>query len=369
MDGPIRVLHAVVNMNRGGAETLLMNLYRNVDRSKVQFDFLTSRPGVFDEEITEMGGTIHRIPHITDDGHLSYRKALNLFFESHNKYRIIHSHMDKMSGFILRAAHKAGVPIRIAHSHNTMSEGGYVARLYKWYIGTYITSSATDRLACSNAAARWLFADKVGKTQILHNGVECDRFEFNAVTRADMRAELGIGEATFVIGHVGRFLQQKNHAYLIERFAELQSGIKDSILLLAGDGPLRAEMEHKVNKLNIAHKVKFLGVRGDIDRLLQCFDAFVFPSFHEGLPVTLVEAQGAGLPCVISDTITSEVDMGLGLIDFFSLKDKKGCLEKIRAAINRGGTRLIPSDGLTKQGYNIRKTAHWVEEFYLSRTR
>lgn len=369
MEDPVRVLHAVVNMNRGGAETLLMNLYRNLDRTRIQFDFLTSKPGIFDDEIRQKGGIVHRIPHITDNGHRSYRRALDTFFIKHGGYKIIHSHMDKMSGIILKTAKTAGVPVRIAHSHNTMSEGGYLPRLYKWYIGTLIASAATDRLACSHSAARWLFPGRASEAHILQNGIECDRFKFNAEIRARVRDELQITETTFVVGHVGRFLHQKNHAYLIEQFAEIQSRIEDSVLLLAGDGPLRAEMEQKVRNLNIAAKVRFLGVRSDIECLLQCFDVFVFPSFHEGLPVTLVEAQGAGLRCVISDTITTEVDMGFGLIDFSPLKDRAGYLEKILAAARRKGSRSIPLQGLAQKGYDIRETVRWVEEFYLSRMR
>jgi len=362
---PLRVLHTVVNMNRGGAETLLMNLYRNIDHSKVQFDFLTSKPGVFDEEIKEKGGRVHRIPYISEVGHSGYISGLDHFFRE-NKYKAVHSHMDKMSGIVLKSAKKAGIPVRIAHSHNTRSEGGTAARLYKWYAGTGINSAATHLVACSEHAARWLFRTRKAQAQILQNGIECDRFRHDPATRADVRHELGISADSFVAGHVGRFVAQKNHAYLIERFAELQSVLGNAILLLAGDGPLRSQMEQKVRELNLTGKVQFLGVRSDVERLLQAFDVFVFPSHHEGLPVTLIEAQGAGLPCIISDHITREVDMGLGLIDFLPLRNPASWVDRIIAVAQKERTRMIPPDALAVQGYDIKRTARWIEDYYYS---
>src|SRR5690625_1411509 len=195
MDSPLKILHVVVNMNRGGAETLIMNLYRNMNREKVQFDFLTFKPGVFDSEITNMGGKVHRIPYITDVGHsgfiqelyyISYItdvghsgfiQELNYFFKENWNYKIIQSHMDKMSGFILKSAKKAKIPIRIAHSHNTASEGGVFAKAYKWYAGNHILTGATHLYACSNKAATWLFGNRSDQAHILKNGIETEKFK------------------------------------------------------------------------------------------------------------------------------------------------------------------------------------------------
>lgn len=364
MAGPIRVLHAVVNMNRGGAETLLMNLFRNIDRTKVQFDFLTSKPGVFDEEIEALGGKIHRIPYISEVGQLGYRKALRLFFEAHSDYQAVHSHMDKMSGFVLSAARKAGVPVRIAHSHNTRSEGGMAARLFKWYAGTKIASAATDLIACSKAAAQWMFRGRSKQAHILQNGIETERFSFDQVKRDHVRRELGISADAFVVGHVGRFLKQKNHVYLIELFADLCRTQQNAVLLLAGDGPLRGEIETRVRQLQLSSRVRFLGVRSDVDALLQGFDVFVFPSLHEGLPVTLIEAQGAGLPCIISSEITTEVDLGLGLVKFFPLHEPSVAMKHLSEAARKHLERTVPADALARKGYDIRSTARWVEAYY-----
>ncbi|MFC5406783.1 glycosyltransferase family 1 protein [Cohnella soli] len=369
MGSPIRVLHVIVNMNRGGAETLVMNLYRNIDRSQVQFDFLTSKAGVFDEEIRQMGGVVHRIPYITDQGYRAYKKSLLAFFREHRDYHIVHSHMDRMSGLVLHCAQQAGTPVRIAHSHNTRSEGGYAGRLFKWYIGRSLRNAATDRFACSDDAARWLFAGKAAQSVLLQNGIERERFAYDDQARAQVREELGLPDSSFVVGHIGRFLLQKNHAYLLDRFAELCAIRPEVFLLLAGDGPLRSAMEQRVHQLGIASKVKFLGVRGDVHRLLQAFDVLLFPSLHEGLPVTLVEAQGSGLRCLVSDAVSDEADMGLGLVRYFPLGDKKQCLDQLIEAMDRPQPRRIAPDALAAKGYDIKDKASWVQQYYYSRTR
>ncbi|KRE97086.1 glycosyl transferase family 1 [Paenibacillus sp. Soil766] len=369
MGDPIRILHVVVNMNRGGAETLLMNLYRNIDRSKVQFDFLTCKAGVFDAEIMEMGGKIHRIPYVTDIGHTRYIQALDQFFMTHPQYTIVHAHMDKMSGFVLRSAKKTGASIRIAHSHGTRSEGGIVSKMYKWVAGNYIATNATHFLACTNKAAKWLFTGNESKAIILKNGIETEKFLFSPEVREEVRQELNIPPNSIAVGHVGRFNSPKNHSFLIEIFGELNKYQSNTVLVLVGDGVLRSEIEKKVNALHLQDKVMFLGVRSDITRLLQAFDMFVFPSIHEGLPVTLVEAQGAGLPCLISDVITREVDMGIHLVESLSLNDRQGWIDQMKRVISSKLPRQIPELSLSNKGYDIKNTAAWTEGFYLGISR
>ncbi|MEH7096688.1 glycosyltransferase family 1 protein [Neobacillus vireti] len=364
MGNPLRILHVVVNMNRGGAETLIMNLYRNIDRNKIQFDFLTCKEGVFDGEIKEMGGKIHRIPYITDVGHFKYIQELNKFFEKNKHYKIVHSHMDKMSGLVLRSANRAGIPIRISHSHNTSSEGGVAAKFYKWYIGKYIIANATNFLSCSNKAAEWLFKRKSNLSETLKNGIEFEKFTFSEEARESIRKELNI-ENKFVIGHVGRFNRQKNHIFLMKILNEINNLNNECILILVGDGPLRAEVEKQVNELKLAAKVMFLGERSDINHLLQGFDIFVFPSLHEGLPVSLIEAQAAGLPCFISDVISDEVDLGANLIRFESLETGPGSWAQKLLTFSKIAIRNNDVATFIKnKGYDIRKTALWLEEFY-----
>jgi len=364
METPIRVLHVVVNMNRGGAETLIMNLYRNIDRSKVQFDFLTCKEGVFDKEIQEMGGKIHRIPYITDVGHFRYIKALNEFFFTHNEYKIVHSHMDKMSGLVLRAAKKARIPVRISHSHNTSSEGSIAAKIYKNYAAIYIKTSATNLIACSKAAAEWLFNNKSNEVKILNNGIDYDKFSFKPQIRNDIRKTLKIDDKTLVLGHIGRFCEPKNHDFIIEIFKELNRKRSNSILILVGDGPLKPKIEKKVNEYGLKDKVKFLGIRNDVEQVIQAFDLFVFPSFHEGLPLTLIEAQAAGLPCLISKNITNEVDLGLGLVDYLPITDINLWVNKI-ANFSINNNRNIKKHIFIEKEYDITKIAASIQEYYL----
>jgi glycosyltransferase involved in cell wall biosynthesis len=353
-------------MNRGGAETLIMNLYRNIDRSKVQFDFLTCKEGVFDSEILKMGGKVHRVPYISEVGHFKYIKELDTFFRINNQYKIIHSHLDKMSGLVLRSAKKGGIPIRISHSHNTSSEGGMAERIYKWYAGNFIPSNATNLFACSNSAAEWLYKEKAISTEILKNGIECERFTFSPQVRKEVREELNLDKNIFVLGHVGRFAYQKNHTFLIDIFAKFNELIKDSVLILVGDGPLRPNIEKQVIDLKLKDKVKFIGIHSDIHRILQAFDAFVFPSLHEGLPVSLIEAQGSGLPCLISDKISKEVDLGDNLIEFIPLSVTNQWVQKLKGIASRKVNRKNLSKSIALQGYDIKNTADSLEDFYLT---
>ncbi|MFD0961394.1 glycosyltransferase family 1 protein [Paenibacillus chungangensis] len=364
MGSVITVLQAAVNMNRGGAETLLMNLYRHIDRSKVQFHFLTCREGCYDDEIRSLGGVIHRIPYIDKIGPYAYRAALKQFFTEYGyQYQVVHSHMDRMSGLVLYAAKQAGVPVRIAHSHNTRSEGSLAAKLYKRYASLYIGFAATHRFACSEEAGKWLFPWKRREVQLLKNGIMSDMFAYRPLVRHEVRKELGIAEGTIVLGHVGRFNEQKNHALLLDIFRSWLRRNVNSCLLLAGEGPLRLAMEEKARSLDMSENVKFLGVRSDIERLMQAFDAFVFPSRHEGLPVTLIEAQAAGLPCIVSDTITREVDLGMGLVTFHANGSLREYEEAIQSVSGRE-RRMDTQAELYRCGYDIRETAAWLQQYY-----
>jgi glycosyltransferase involved in cell wall biosynthesis len=353
-------------MNRGGAETLIMNLYRNMDREKVQFDFLTCKKGVFDNEITQLGGRVFRIPYITEIGQRGFSNEVRKFLAKHPTYLIIHSHLDKISGFVLRSAKRENVPIRIAHSHNTESEGSHLAKIYKWYAGNYVNRSATHLYACSHAASRWMFGERSGQAHILKNGIDTEKFSFSSHIRDSTRHELGIHEDTFVIGHVGRFSHQKNHLYLLDVFAKVQKELPQSMLVLVGDGALRREIRKKIRALKLQKNVKLLGVREDIPALLQAFDLFVFPSLHEGLPVTLIEAQGAGLPCLISDRITTEVDMEIGLVKYLDLADQSNWTEHILNIAKTEQLREVHRGALSEQGYDIKHIAEQTQISYLA---
>lgn len=362
---PIRVLHIVINMNRGGTETLIMNLYRNIDHTKIQFDFLTCNEGVFDTEIASLGGVVHRIPYVTDVGHFGYLKALTNFFDSHKVYSIVHSHLDRMSGLVLLAAKRAGIPVRIAHCHSTQSEGGSAARLYKWYASKFIHSGATDLMACSAEASKWLFGKDAGQCLIVKNGIEISKFALCHSIRRQIREELTINDNVLVVGHVGRFDQPKNHTFLIDIFGEFAKSQRKAVLVLVGDGPLYPNIQSQVKSLDLQDKVKFLGVRGDVNLLLQAFDVFLFPSLYEGLGVALIEAQAAGIPCLASNTITKEVDLGIGLVDYLPLNNKMIWVKKLKEAAIRSSSKAT-SEVLRKKGYDITAIAEWLQDFYLT---
>lgn len=363
-----RVLHAVVNMNRGGAETWIMNLYRRIDRTRLQFDFLTCREGVYDDEIRALGGIVHRMPWITEAGPVGYVRALDRFFAEHRQYRVVHAHMDRMSGWVLRAARKAGVPVRIAHSHNTKSEGGPLARLYKWASGRLIDPHATGRLACSEAAAAWLFGRRAAEARLIRNAVDCDAHAFDPEVRRAVRAELGLRPGQLAVCHVGRFSPQKNHAFLIELFAQLAAERPEAVLVLIGDGPLKEDIALRAEAAGVGDCVRFLGVRSDVARLLMGMDVMVFPSLHEGLPLALIEAQGAGLPCVVSNRVTAEADLGIGLMARLPLEAPAGAwIREIGRAAARPDAHLLrlkAADEVRRKGYDIGAAAAELADYY-----
>ena len=200
MNKLVKVLHCVVNMNRGGAETFIMNLYRNIDRSKIQFDFLTSIEGVYEEEIKQLGGKVYRIPYITQVGPFAYAKSLHNFFLAHPEYQIVHSHMDKMSGIVLREAKRANVKVRIAHSHSTKNEGNILEKMIKMYYGTYINSNSNVKFACSSDAAVFLYKKLSKNARIIKNGIDINKFIFSKNVRQKLETNLELIKILLLLG-------------------------------------------------------------------------------------------------------------------------------------------------------------------------
>jgi glycosyltransferase involved in cell wall biosynthesis len=352
-------------MNRGGLETMLMNYYRQMDRSKIQFDFIVHRQeeGHYDHEITALGGKIYRMPQIRPGQYKSYFRALDQFFIGHPDYHVVHSHINENSSFILKAAKKAGIPCRIMHSH--LSDLSLDIKFpFRVYARLSMKDNPSSYFACSKKAGKWLFGKQIsesGKVIVLNNAVNVNEFSFNQRLRDEIREELSAGDR-LVIGHIGRFNEQKNHDFLIDVFKEIHDKEPNSLLILAGDGHLRPMIEKKIKKLGLSEHVRILGVRNDISRLLQGMDIFLFPSLFEGLPVVLVEAQAAGLRCVISDTITSETDV-TGRLQFISLKQSAEfwAQEIIATSCEHADT----SDLLRKNGYDTTTMAKWLSDYYM----
>lgn len=368
MSEPIRILQVFAQMNRGGAESMIMNLYRKIDRSKVQFDFIvhTGEKGNFDDEIKSLGGIIYHIPRYNGNNHMRYKKIWEKFFERHQEYKIIHGHVRSTASIYLKIAKEYGLTT-IAHSHNTSSGVG-ISAIVKNILQYPIRYTADYLIACSILAGKWLFGERACRKKnffILKNAIDTKTFIYNENVRVEKRQELKIQDK-FVIGHIGRFHPQKNHEFLIDIFKELHDTIDNAILMLVGDGKLRNLIEEKVNNLGLIDSVLFTGVRNDIPELLQAMDVFVFPSLYEGLGIVTIEAQAAGLQCVVADTIPKEAYV-TDKVQTLSLK--KSAEEWGSVILKCYLTKKVRSDTskmINEAGYNVNENAKWISEFYCS---
>ncbi len=318
----IRVLNVVTKMNAGGIETLLMNFYRKFDRTKIQFDFLTHRSekGFYDDEIVELGGKLYNVPPINPFKHNKYLNALDDFFNEHKTYKIVHSHINTYSMYPLRAAMKAGVPVRIAHSHiaNVPLD---LKTPFRVYTKLKLKEYSTHNFACSEMAGKWLFGPKAiskDNFKVINNSIDASKYVYEETIEKRIRNKMEIG-GKFVIGHIGRFNKQKNHVFLIDVFKEIHKRNPNSVLMLIGEGELYDAIRKKVENLNLTESVIFTGVRSDVHELLQAIDVFVFPSIYEGLGIVVVEAQAAGVRCIVSENIPDEAFI-TDLIEKVSLK-------------------------------------------------
>ncbi len=356
----IRVLHIVTYMGRGGLETMLMNYYRNIDRSAVQFDFLVHREfeADYDKEIRSLGGRIYHISRLVPWSR-SYRTELKQFFMKHPEYQIVHVHQDCLSSVALECAKECGVPVRIAHSHNANQDKN-IKYPIKLYYRRFIPRYATDLFACGKTAGDWMFQDK--NYQILNNAIPAKNYQFDIGKRERIRKEMGL-DGNFVLGLVASFTRQKNHRFLLEIFRELYKKDPDAKLLLVGAGELREEIENHIRTLNIQDSVILAGIRADVQDLLQAMDAFVMPSLYEGLSLAAVEAQASGLPCYISDTIPSECRI-TDLVQQIPLTESAAAWADIILQA-KNTTRRNTYQEISDAGFDIEKNVGWLQNFYL----
>lgn len=351
MSTPIRILHVVGGMNRGGVETWLMDVLRHIDRSRFAIDFLvhTDQPCAYDEEIRSLGSRILSCPHSRHPR--VYSKSFKRIVHEFGPYNVIHSHVHHFSGYVLWLARRLGFPSRIAHSHSdTLGHdmtAGIIRRPYLFMAKQLIKTNATCGLAASRRAASALYGpnwESDDRWRVLHCGVNLEPFR-QFVDRSAVRAELGIPTDAFVIGHAGRFVPVKNHEFLVDIAAEALRHQPNIRLLLAGDGPLRPAIEEKTSELGIADKTIFAGVRSDLPRLMMgAMDAFLFPSLYEGLGLVLIEAQAAGLPCIISHTLPEEVEVIPHLMQRMKLTDSPSAWSEAVCATKTEGRRCPPAE-------------------------
>lgn len=362
---PIRVAQIMGKWLGGGVEAVVMNYYRNIDRNKVQFDFICDEDSKYipKEEIEKLGGKIILIPPYQKP--FKYHKELKRVLKE-GKYKIVHSHISTMSFFSLWAAKSAKVPIRIAHAHSTTNKQEKKKNLMKQVLRPFSKVFANRYFCCSELAGRWLFGNEAynqGKVYLLNNAIDVDKFKYNEKVRKAKRKELNIKDKDLVIGHIGRFVKQKNHEFLIYIFNEIHKQNKNTVLLLAGDGPLKEEIQNKVKELKLDKYVRFLGQRNDANELYQVMDAFVLPSLYEGLPVVGVEAQASGLPCFFSTDMTKETKV-LDSTKFISLTHtSKYWADKILNEI-KSFNRQDTTKEITDKNFNIKSEAEKLLKDY-----
>lgn len=356
---PIRVLHVVTYMGRGGLETMIMNYYRKIDRNKVQFDFLVHRDfeADYDNEIESLGGNIYRVLPLNPFS-LQYYRSLHAFFSSH-KYDIVHSHLDCLSAYPLSIAKKYGAKIRIAHAHNKNQDRNF-KYLIKMMSKPLMPHYATHLFACSEEAGKWMFPGH--RFTVMKNAIDAKAFVYSSEKECNIRERLGIGER-FVIGHVGRFNPQKNHEFLVAIFKTIVEREPDAMLVLIGAGDGQGEIKKQVQTLGIESNVMFLGSRDDIPDLLQAMDVFVFPSLYEGLGIAAVEAQAAGVPCVLSDQVPKECKL-CDNVEFLSLTASKEYWAE-RVCKYRGYKKENKMSVICEKGYDIVRNAELLQEFYI----
>lgn len=308
---PIRIAEIVGKWVGGGVEAFIMNYYRNIDKTKIQFDFIcdSDSTDIPYEEIEDAGGRVILIPPY--EKVIPYHKELKKVL-TENNYKIVHSHINTMSVFPLFAAKCVGVPVRIAHSHSTTSKLEKKRNLIKLVLRPLVPLFATHFFACTEHAGRWAFGNKRfdnGNVTVINNAIDVKAFNYNEEVRNAKRKELNINDKTIVFGHAGRFVSVKNHSFIVDVFNEFHKENSDSLLLLAGQGPLLEDVSQKVRRLGLQNDVLFLGQRTDISELYQAFDVFLLPSLYEGLGMVLIEAQCAGNLCFASTEVPKETKM------------------------------------------------------------
>jgi len=361
------VLVVIGKMDRGGAETIIMNLYRNIDHNKVQFDFAvhTKDKADYDDEILALGGRIFRLPLYRVINGFSYRKAWKKFLSDHKgEFVAVHGHIGSCAAIYLKEAKKQGI-FTISHSHSCMN--GISGLLFK--LLTFPQRFFVDYfIGCSKEAGIDRFGKKVvsnpSKYTTLNNGIDAKSYIYNLAIREKYRNEFGV-EDKFVVGHIGRFTYAKNHKFLLEIFSEIKKMRNDAVLVLAGRGELEDKIREYVKELGLTNDVIFSGVRSDVSNLLQMYDVFVFPSNYEGLPLSVIEAQASGLPCLIS-TAVSELACVTDNCEMLTLKlTAKEWAEKVLYAYDNT-IRGNKYEDIKNSGFDITEVAKEMEDFYIN---
>ena len=392
MNQPTIVLHVVGRLDIGGAESRIMDLYRNIDREKVQFHFMqhTSDKCAFEEEVLSLGGKVYHVPRFNVKNYFEYKKAWKEFFAVHPEIKVVHGHMTSTAAIYLPIAKKAGVQVTIAHARSAGVDPGIKGKITN-FLRRNLYKKCDYRFTCSKLAGEAVFGnqkEEKRKAKFIPNAIEVDKFAFDIETRVSVRQELGIADK-YVIGHVGRFAPMKNHIYMLEILEqcikiEKEKNLSETVMMFLGDGPLKEEIQQKAAEKGIASRILFMGNKVDVYRYYQAMDYFLLPSFYEGLPGTAIEAQASGLPGIISDAVTEEAVV-TDLMQMRSVKEdarvwaeeimiesqkywmaRKGmCVEKQDSVIKARGSY---AEIVKKAAFDVIEQAKRMEEFYLTGT-
>lgn len=361
---PFRVLQVFSTLDVGGAETMMMNVYRNVNRAEIQFDFVVNdgnRQYAFEPEVLALGGRIYRVPRFRAHNLSSYAQSWRQLLRSHPEWRIVHGHYTTPASVYLGISKQLG-RIAIAHSHSAPPRYS-VDAIARRILRHGLTSKADFLFACSQEAGAYMFRKKKEDVVLFWNAIDVERFVYDARARVRVRQELGLGDA-LVVGHISRFSREKNCGFLLKVFRALLRERKDAKLLLVGKHENDPGIKRQVELMGLEQQVVFTGVRLDIPELLSAMDVFVLPSLFEGLPLVLVEAQASGLPCVVSDTVTKQVDV-TGLVRFVPLRKSPDYWASMLLECGSSWVRPNTSHDLRRGGFDVKSNAQWLQRFYL----
>ncbi|MBQ8074375.1 MAG: glycosyltransferase family 1 protein [Oscillospiraceae bacterium] len=363
----LRVLHSVSNMARAGIETMLMNYYREIDRSRIQFDFLANKPvpGEYDEEIRSMGGRVFVSPGLNPLYYPRYRQYMANLLHDNPDIKIIHAHNEAMGYYALQSAKNAGIKVRIAHAHNTQIIRDYKYPL-KLICKQLLPGAATDYWSCGRDAGIYYYGEERWNASgfIMRNAIDVSKFAFRPEVRERLRQDYGLGNC-FVVGHVGRFNMQKNHSRLLDVFSEIVTAVPNSRLVLIGVGELEQVVKEKAQSMGIQDKTLFLGQMADVSEWYQGMDCFVMPSLFEGLPVVGIEAQAAGLQCFFSDRVTDEILLSPGARRIPLQAENAEWAREIITARQSETDRTLGMSIVREAGYDIYEEARKLQEIYL----